>query len=113
MINNNNKSTTHTSHTHHHPHSTPRATRCPLLLFFSMFSSSGSFSPEAVLSSSRQLFDACKGGDMFGALWSLAHGADVNWANPEADGATAVCTVSNVVQLARERRVIFSVLFVS
>ncbi|CAN0046347.1 unnamed protein product [Pylaiella littoralis] len=56
--------------------------------------------PEAVLSSSRQLFDACKGGDMFGALWSLAHGADVNWANPEADGRTAAHEASRGSRVA-------------
>jgi len=44
------------------------------------------YSPEASLLNSRLLFDACKGGDTQGALWCLAHGADVNWANPEADG---------------------------
>ncbi|CAN0033867.1 unnamed protein product [Scytosiphon promiscuus] len=45
-------------------------------------------SPEASLSSSRLLFDACRNGDMLGALWCLAHGADVNWANSEAGGFT-------------------------
>ncbi|CAM9882221.1 unnamed protein product [Ectocarpus sp. 12 AP-2014] len=46
-------------------------------------------SPEAALSSSRLLFDACKEGNMVEAMWCLAHGADVNWTNTTAGGYTA------------------------
>ncbi|CAN0048034.1 unnamed protein product, partial [Ectocarpus fasciculatus] len=46
-------------------------------------------SPEAALSASRLLFDACKEGKMVEAMWCLAHGADVNWTNTTAGGYTA------------------------
>ena len=38
------------------------------------------------MSASRELLRAVKEGDMFGVLWCLAHGADVNWANPDVPG---------------------------
>eukprot|EP00752_Nemacystus_decipiens_P002697 g2518.t1 len=51
-------------------------------------------SPAALLSYSRLLFDACGRGDTLGVLYCLAHGADVNWANPDAEGRTAAHAAS-------------------
>lgn len=44
------------------------------------------FSPEATLHASRRLSAAAKEGDVLNALWCLAHGAIVNWANPDENG---------------------------
>lgn len=44
------------------------------------------FSPEATFHASRRLSAAAKEGDVLNALWCLAHGAIVNWANSDENG---------------------------
>lgn len=45
----------------------------------------------ALLKANRRLFVACESGDVEEVLWSMAHGADVNWSNPEDAGKIWLC----------------------